>query len=346
MATRDRPATSRHPHERPPQPWIRWRPRASAHARARRPKPAHDPETALLLALASTWAYSDRRGLGDVLNRTVLPGARCELIESRNSALLVDTQVFLVRQAEAGVTIVVFRGTEFGGAGISDVLTDFAIDPIPYPKDADSTVHRGFLRGLVAVWPTLLDALARHPQDRLYLTGHSLGGALAALMAVALCLPEGGGVMGTTDEAARVSARDRLVAVYTFGQPMIGSPSFARRAAVALARHVTVVRHIYNRDAIPRQPGRALGRFAHFGDEVWATEGSSGWTPTPGKAVVQDLTIAGLMAGAVDFLFRQTALTRALKLPRSLSDHVPQHYVDVCKRAVFGPRGLDAPYYP
>lgn len=64
------------------------------------------------------------------------------------------------------------------------------------------------------------------------------------------------------------------------------------------------------------------------------------------EAVVQDLTIAGLMAGAVDFLFRQTALTRALKLPRSLSDHVPQHYVDVCKRAVFGPRGLDAPYYP
>ncbi|MEM9460292.1 MAG: lipase family protein [Myxococcota bacterium] len=308
--------------------------------------PEYDVRTALLLALASTWAYSDAASLADILDRSVLPEAQVELLEVRNPARLLDTQVFLVRDPGAHATLVVFRGTEIGGANITDILTDLFVDPVNFPRGSSARVHRGFLDGLIAVWPRLLDALSERPDDRIYLAGHSLGGAQAALMAVALGLDQPG-IMQADDLAVHASIRDRIDGVHTFGQPMIGDPEFAARAEQVRQTHgLPIVRHVFDEDIVPRLPGKDVGDFAHFGVELRGDDNSLGWTcPGQGAAVRQvKRSVLGLLVGALDFAGEQLAPVRSRELPLSVGDHLPQRYVDLCKRAVFGRE--DIPYYP
>ena len=69
-------------------------------------------------------------------------------------------------------------------------------------------VHHGFLNDTEALWP-----LAQHyiPVDKkLWLTGHSLGGAMAGIAAI---------------QGDRNIAR-KAEALYTFGQPRVGNAQY------------------------------------------------------------------------------------------------------------------------
>lgn len=92
-----------------------------------------------------------------------------------------------------------------------------------------------------------------NPKAKLFITGHSLGGALAALYASMLHYT------GETEVASKIGA------VYTFGQPRVGDKDFARYAAEHLAgRYFRVV---YCNDLVPRVPfDDGLFAFKHFGN--------------------------------------------------------------------------------
>src|SRR5262249_7939062 len=142
---------------------------------------------------------------------------------------------FLVQSASGRVAILCYRGTEptdlIGWMADADVMPERMTYRIGDPR---ATVHAGFYRNVRAtryeappalkrachglsvraalpdeVVPPRMDAL-----EALYVTGHSLGGAMAAMMGV--MLRHEGKFRHDGDLTAR------LRAVYTFGQPMIG----------------------------------------------------------------------------------------------------------------------------
>jgi pimeloyl-ACP methyl ester carboxylesterase len=94
--------------------------------------------------------------------------------------------------------LVAVRGTD----DYRDWLTnfEFVFSPSPFGR-----VHRGYYRAASGFLSELLAALPEHAEQPLLITGHSMGGAVAALLALAL------------ERAGRPVA-----ALYTFGQPQVG----------------------------------------------------------------------------------------------------------------------------
>jgi hypothetical protein len=98
----------------------------------------------------------------------------------------------------------------------TDLLTDISVNLEQLEESAkDVLVHSGFKRGADAVW-NHVEAAARVAQRRgkpLFVTGHSLGGAVALLSAVKL-------------EKHNLP----LQALWTFGAPKVGNNSFFQSA--------------------------------------------------------------------------------------------------------------------
>jgi hypothetical protein len=103
-------------------------------------------------------------------------------------------------------------------------------------------VHGGFACALESVWQTIESLL---PNTRaLYVTGHSLGGALASLAQWRL-----------TNQGRNVQA------CITFGEPRVGD------AAWASANQLPHCRVVHDCDPVPRVPFWPL--YHHIGHMVW-----------------------------------------------------------------------------
>lgn len=163
--------------------------------------------------------------------------------------------------AEGGDLIaIVFRGTENRLDWLTNVRARFVA------LQGGARVHTGFFQ---AYWPIrerlfeiVKDALDRR-QRPVYITGHSLGGALA-LMATA--------ELANHDEAA---IRDSIAACYTFGCPRAGDSSFDLYVKVPLYRVTNGV------DIVPAVPPAILG-YRHVGDGRYfgqAGVAPSRWSP-------------------------------------------------------------------
>ena len=135
----------------------------------------------------------------------------------------------------------------------------------------------------------------------LYLTGHSLGGAMAALMAVMLAMDE--------DYVTRFGSIFK--SAYTFGAPMVGSPEFAEACDGHPFLNRNVVRYIYKRDPVPHLPPRDSDAFAHFGWE-YRYEGSFPWKDTSEDPISQIGYLLGLIEAPLAFVARQFRLARSL----------------------------------
>ena len=125
----------------------------------------------------------------------------------------------------AAETVLAFRGTDAGQA--KDWATDL---DAAYADAFGAKVHHGFLTGLLGLWPEVLAALGNEP---LWITGHSLGGALAtlgALQAVGTGLPVQG--------------------VATFGSPAVGDRTFVGAFTAALGDRSDRV--VHGNDPVPR----------------------------------------------------------------------------------------------
>lgn len=111
--------------------------------------------------------------------------------------------------------IVAFRGTV--PDQLLNWLTNLNYSQVP---DGSSLVHQGFFFALDLVWEQVLDQVSKLQVagDEIWLTGHSLGGALAMLA------------------GRRLATRPAFCGVYTFGAPRAGNPAFAASYPVSLHR--------------------------------------------------------------------------------------------------------------
>ncbi len=106
----------------------------------------------------------------------------------------------------------------------------------------------------VATPVAMLDGISTRPQKTLWITGHSLGGALAALAGGVFSMLPGGIIRP-------------VGGVYTFGQPRIGLHNFCGAYDRLLAKKT--FRFINREDLVPRVPFRGwnyadLGQMIHF----------------------------------------------------------------------------------
>lgn len=277
----------------------------------------YSPRAASVLATIASWAYSDAETLLDELaHRGIVgPDATCEQISVSNEAMLVVATAFLIRSGNVGVLC--FRGTEPRNA--VNFLTDVNVKRKYFLSMG--RVHGGFHRNVRAVWFDIFDhvreAMADSDETRalraLYVTGHSLGGAMAVIAAAK--------IFG--DEAC-ASWRRLVQGVYTYGQPMVGDNEFAKSSTERFG-HI-LFRHVYGGDLVPRLPPLSTGRFEHFGTEYSGS--AEGWIPRS-KPVRQIATISlSLPIGILEFILSQIPALSWLRLPVSIGDHSPNNYLE------------------
>ena len=138
--------------------------------------------------------------------------------------------------------IAVFRGTEPNDW--NDWRADLDSERVPAPTGG--YVHHGFWRETSDLWPLLLPRLQRVNKP-LWITGHSLGGAIAVI---------------TAARCQEIVAPEWIGGLYTFGAPRAGSRRFARSVAFP---HV---RWVHNNDIVPQLPPAWMG-FAHGGRRAY-----------------------------------------------------------------------------
>ncbi|KYF54751.1 hypothetical protein BE08_31540 [Sorangium cellulosum] len=310
----------------------------------------YDAKAASVLAAASTWAYSDPDTFRRQMEHRICPAIFAGT-SFTNEALLLNPAAYMIQSTDSRLGILCFRGTLL--TNLIDLLTDMSAKPDPFY--AVGRVHGGFIRAVRALMSPikawLEDARKGHgingtdvadgasacaaPRKvgegesklkALYITGHSLGGAMAA-MAAALIY---------ADEELK-PLRDLIRGVYTFGQPMVGGKGFTRKCNADFGTRM--FRHVYQWDVVPSLPPRTMGEFEHFGLEYESTD--TGWQYREG-AVTQSrvgsvrVVLAGL-AWVMDQLqgvreqpvIKDVAylMSRLMVNPPSLADHLPLNYL-------------------
>jgi pimeloyl-ACP methyl ester carboxylesterase len=159
-----------------------------------------------------------------------------------------DTHVLITRRDHD--LSVAFRGT----ADPRNWLTDLDCE---LTRVGSCRVHRGFYEAMKAVESDLLARLGEAQGARLWVTGHSLGGALAMLWAL----------------WAAQNGHD-IAGVYTFGQPRAGDAAFSQLYDSILKTRTW--RSVYAEDIVPRVPW-LLGRYHHAGHEVFYPSATPPW---------------------------------------------------------------------
>ena len=203
---------------------------------------AYSDRTAALLAKVAMLVYIDwdNDAKRAVLEATLRRGRAVPfetLSAGGTDAVIVETDKFAV---------VAFRGT----SSRYDILTDLNIFVRRVKvENRDVRVHAGFYDAFQKIERQLHARLAAQNRDiPIYLTGHSLGGALALVAAAAF---------GGSDELG-----DRIAAVYTFGAPRVGGAEFP---VIVKAPHYRVV----NRgDVVPLVPPNWLSGYRHTGTPI------------------------------------------------------------------------------
>jgi len=275
--------------------------------------PSDLPSLLFVTAAASEAAYSGE--LSEMLRaRLVAAGWRIEGYETPGRRRTVGRFFHMVRTAPDGseTHLLSFPGTERG----SDVWTDLRLgraafggqtptefletanEPISDRKETP-LVHRGFLDYTqAALFTDTLDEyggrtageviaaeLRAHPSAKIYLTGHSLGGAAATLAAARL---------------ADMGVSPAQLEVVTFGSPALGNAAFVRAYADKFTLHRVVIQGDPMKDLLAAPLG-----FRQFGERI-------AWHPAPSVAafphamiVYVDAAIRQLYdsAGTDSFLF-------------------------------------------
>ncbi len=172
---------------------------------------------------------------------------------------------------------------------------------------------------------------AQHAQcqiEALYVTGPSLGAAMAAMAALLL-----------RTDAKHERMFDKLRPVYTYGQPMIGDHRLAKRCDEPDVLRDKLIRYVFGRETAAQLPPSASGDFAHFGREFRhpSNETVGDWRES--RSTGQMRNLVGLALLVPSFLARQFRCTRHLRFDASLDDHLPWHYISrsALLVAVFSP---------
>lgn len=188
-----------------------------------------DTRTAIRLAAMCGQCYTQ---LEQGTEGVILPSNYWIVSPFTATSFLSSRELFgFITESDTQINIV-FRGTTTASDWISDAIASQT--PFPYAKEG-GLVHQGFLDIYQSARKQILTAMNKlSAKKQLYLTGHSLGGALATLCAVDLA-------MNTKFNPS----------VYTFGSPRVGNPTFAKLFNRCTGPHYRV----YNQtDMVPKLP--------------------------------------------------------------------------------------------
>jgi hypothetical protein len=205
---------------------------------------AGDPRNAAYLAVASDLAYLPQEQGGPAFKQQL--GLDAQLFSVGNTQAYVGTNDTHI--------VVAFRGTESPTSvdGLKDWLLTNAVNFLIVPEGQLGTdlaaagvgarFHQGFVNALASIWDPVsqaVEAALKTKERPVWITGHSLGGALAQLAAW-LCDRRGIPVHQ----------------VYTFGAPMIGNDAAAKAFDKAFPN--MIFRYVDTSDPIPKLPTVSL----------------------------------------------------------------------------------------
>lgn len=256
-------------------------------------KTTYDPVNAHSLARAAQLAYQPKEDVLGTLANWGFPSAR---FFSRKG-----TQGYVAGNDE--MILVAFRGTE--PKRMEDLMTDAKIKRVP--GKGGGHVHRGFKAALEAVADDMVQT-ARRFMDRgqpVFVTGHSLGAALAGLAV---------GASETEDLP--------IAGLYTYGMPRIGNRHYAERFEERFGNRA--FRVVNNNDSVTRVPPRSFG-YKHVGvvkyldSDGKLTTGKTAWKRFLSR-------VKGQVEGRIDHLFKPGT--------DGLEDHGIKNYVRILKALV------------
>ena len=227
---------------------------------------SYNPSTANRLARLAYDAFLNEDELRDKY------GARfCAFLEKPQ----VGTEGFVVKYRR-NLVAVAFRGTApaFQGAKMTMDIRDWLIDFCAFQTPGGflmggrgARVHAGFRLAYDGVRDEIMSAIRSLRPHHVYVTGYSLGGALATLAALDIKLTFGRRPWGIR------------VTMYNFGSPRVGNASFAKYynrnvvdshrvvhsgdVVTMLPPWVTGYKHVRKRHSLPRHPD---SKFPHHQD--------------------------------------------------------------------------------
>jgi predicted lipase len=150
-------------------------------------------------------------------------------------------------------SILVFRGTQRTAEWLGNIYAVQQDYLHPQTGESLGRIHQGF-RGIAdtIINPLAVDAVrAINPNKPCYVSGHSLGSALATILAldIALAVPE----------------LQSQLQVYVYASPRVGNPEFARNYARILPNSFRITNLA---DPIPTMPPTKLrAEFVHVGED-------------------------------------------------------------------------------
>lgn len=195
------------------------------------------------------------------------------------------------------VALLAFRGTQPDRVG--DLVSDANFVRKPWDLGAGS-VHAGFRHSALGLWPEVQAWLQQVKGQRVVACGHSLGAAIATLLAV----PAGAATL------------------ITIGSPRVGDATFAstvREHFAADGRRHERITHCC--DTVTRVPPTQLG-FAHVEPARVYIDRHGRPVDAPPDAVIDDDRDAARRDYLVSHAFR-----RGTVLVRELADHAPINYL-------------------
>lgn len=189
------------------------------------------PEQAQLFAKLSELAYKDIR---DVEEEFAHLGFNAHFFDFSGS------QAYLLKNAHD--IVVVCRGTE--PTEFKDIKADLDARMVP-SSTGIGKVHRGFKKSVDNIWPDLQTQLKVFGKERkVWCTGHSLGAAMATLLAYRL---------------QRTEDCPNPKALFTFGSPRVGNKTYVKQIESIGLLHF---RFVNNADIVARVP---IWPYKHFG---------------------------------------------------------------------------------
>lgn len=161
-----------------------------------------------------------------------------------------DTEGYIGYTDSQQAIYVSFRGS----SDIQNWITNIQATTTNYPLCSDCNVHKGFYNAEQSVIHDVIEQVQKltgtFPSYKVYVTGHSLGAALATLTALDL-----------------LNAGISNIALYNFGSPRVGDDNFAAWASSRLGDRNRVTHH---KDIVPHCPMHE--RFTHISGEWYEAD--------------------------------------------------------------------------